>query len=63
VLSNTTRAQRSGDSYRLVGHKWFFSVPQSDAHLVLAQAEGGLSCFLCRVFYLTDSATVCGSNA
>lgn len=45
VLSNTTRAQRSGDSYRLVGHKWFFSVPQSDAHLVLAQAEGGLSCF------------------
>jgi putative acyl-CoA dehydrogenase len=23
VLSNTTRAQRSGDSYRLVGHKWF----------------------------------------
>lgn len=31
--------------YRLVGHKWFFSVPQSDAHLVLAQAPGGLSCF------------------
>ncbi len=31
--------------YRLVGHKWFFSVPQSDAHLVLAQASGGLSCF------------------
>ncbi len=45
VLSNTTRAERSGESYRLVGHKWFFSVPQSDAHLVLAQAEGGLSCF------------------
>ncbi|WP_225759752.1 isovaleryl-CoA dehydrogenase [Leclercia sp. Marseille-Q4284] len=46
VLSNTTRAERCGDgSYRLVGHKWFFSVPQSDAHLVLAQAEGGLSCF------------------
>ncbi len=45
VLSNTTLAERSGDSYRLVGHKWFFSVPQSDAHLVLAQAEGGLSCF------------------
>lgn len=46
VLSNTTRAERCGDgSYRLVGHKWFFSVPQSDAHLVLAQAKGGLSCF------------------
>lgn len=45
VLSNTTRAEKSGDHYRLVGHKWFFSVPQSDAHLVLAQAPGGLSCF------------------
>lgn len=46
VLSNTTRADRLADgSYRLVGHKWFFSVPQSDAHLVLAQAKGGLSCF------------------
>ncbi len=46
VLSNTTRAERCSDgSYQLVGHKWFFSVPQSDAHLVLAQAKGGLSCF------------------
>lgn len=50
VLSNTTRAEPldargKGEAYRLVGHKWFFSVPQSDAHLVLAQAEGGLSCF------------------
>ncbi|MGG7446039.1 isovaleryl-CoA dehydrogenase [Kosakonia oryzendophytica] len=45
VLSNTTRAEKSGDLYRLTGHKWFFSVPQSDAHLVLAQAKGGLSCF------------------
>ncbi|EHR3388736.1 isovaleryl-CoA dehydrogenase [Salmonella enterica] len=46
LLSNTTRAERlADDAYRLVGHKWFFSVPQSDAHLVLAQAKGGLSCF------------------
>ncbi len=50
VLSNTTRAEPlsirgQGEVYRLIGHKWFFSVPQSDAHLVLAQAEGGLSCF------------------
>ncbi|PDN16879.1 isovaleryl-CoA dehydrogenase [Salmonella enterica] len=46
VLSNTTHAERlADDSYRLVGHKWFFSVPQSDARLVLAQAKGGLSCF------------------
>ncbi|STI78388.1 isovaleryl CoA dehydrogenase [Escherichia coli] len=46
VMSNTTRAERLEDgSYRLVGHKWFFLVPQSDAHLVLAQTTGGLSCF------------------
>ncbi|ELY2625237.1 isovaleryl-CoA dehydrogenase [Cronobacter sakazakii] len=50
VLSNTTRAEPvagrgPGEAYRLVGHKWFFSVPQSDAHLVLAQTKGGLSCF------------------
>ncbi|MBW5826673.1 isovaleryl-CoA dehydrogenase [Yersinia kristensenii] len=50
VLSNTTRSEPlevrgHGEAYRLVGHKWFFSVPQSDAHLVLAQTEGGLSCF------------------
>jgi len=46
VLSNTTRAEPVGNGeYRLTGHKWFFSVPQSDAHLVLAQAKGGLSCF------------------
>ncbi|UMR29209.1 isovaleryl-CoA dehydrogenase [Massilia sp. MB5] len=36
--------------YRIVGHKWFFSAPQCDAHLVLAQTEhggsAGLSCFL-----------------
>ncbi|EPP1149858.1 isovaleryl-CoA dehydrogenase [Yersinia enterocolitica] len=50
VLSNSTRAEPlqargNGEVYRLVGHKWFFSVPQSDAHLVLAQAKVGLSCF------------------
>ena len=62
VRANTTRAepmdadaarQRFGaegeGAWRIVGHKWFFSAPQSDAHLVLAQAgaEGsaGLSCF------------------
>ena len=46
VLSNSTRAERLEDgSYQLTGHKWFYSVPQSDAHLVLAQASGGLTCF------------------
>lgn len=47
VRSNTTRAHLQSDgSYRIVGHKWFYSAPMCDAHLVLAQAEGGLSCFL-----------------
>jgi putative acyl-CoA dehydrogenase len=47
VRANTTRAVRQDDgSYALVGHKWFFSAPMCDAHLVLAQADGGLSCFL-----------------
>jgi putative acyl-CoA dehydrogenase len=46
VRANTTRAVRSADgTYRVTGHKWFFSAPQCDAHLVLAQAESGLSCF------------------
>lgn len=62
VRANTTRATRMSaavaasrfgaewrDAWSLVGHKWFFSVPQSDAHLVLAQADeggsAGLSCF------------------
>jgi len=35
---------RGGD-YRLTGHKWFFSSPMSDAHLVLATHEEQLSCF------------------
>ncbi|MCD0449512.1 acyl-CoA dehydrogenase family protein [Actinocorallia sp. API 0066] len=47
VRANTTRAVDAGDgTYRLTGHKWFCSAPQSDAFLVLAQARGGLSCFL-----------------
>ena len=47
VRSNTTRAVRQSDgSYELVGHKFFYSAPMCDAHLVLAQAAGGLSCFL-----------------
>jgi len=46
VRSNATRATRSDDaSYRLDGSKWFFSAPMCDAHLVLAQAAAGLSCF------------------
>jgi putative acyl-CoA dehydrogenase len=67
VRANTTRAapldpaqarSRFGEqgegAFVIVGHKWFFSAPQCDAHLVLAQTGGagsadgsppGLSCF------------------
>lgn len=50
VRVNTTIAEPSGQfahtqTYRLNGHKWFFSSPLSDAHLVLAQSKGELSCF------------------
>ncbi len=31
--------------YALSGHKWFFSAPMSDAHLVLARSDEGPSCF------------------
>lgn len=44
--NRTVATPLSGDEYTLVGHKWFFSAPMSDAFLVLAQAPGGLSCFL-----------------
>jgi putative acyl-CoA dehydrogenase len=46
VRANTTRATAAGDRYLLTGHKWFCSAPMSDLFLVLAQAPGGLSCFL-----------------
>ena len=49
VRANTTRAEPIGGpdrTYLLTGHKWFCSAPMSDAFLMLAQAPGGLSCFL-----------------
>ena len=48
VRANTTRAvpEPDGRGYRLTGHKWFLSAPMSDAFLTLAQAPGGLTCFL-----------------
>jgi putative acyl-CoA dehydrogenase len=48
VRTNLTRAEpdHNHGGVRLTGHKWFFSAPQCDAHLVLAQARAGLSCFL-----------------
>jgi putative acyl-CoA dehydrogenase len=47
VRANTTVAAAQPDgSWRLRGHKWFTSAPMNDLFLVLAQAPGGLSCFL-----------------
>ncbi|HSR54321.1 MAG TPA: isovaleryl-CoA dehydrogenase [Acidobacteriota bacterium] len=51
VRANTTQAEPlggggPGGEYVLTGHKWFCSAPMCDAFLVLAQAPGGLSCFL-----------------
>lgn len=50
LKSITTRAVPEGPAgrgrgYRLTGHKWFFSVPHADAHLVLAATDAGPSCF------------------
>ena len=47
VRANTTSAEATGGGeYALTGHKWFMSAPMCDAFLVLAQAPGGLTCFL-----------------
>ncbi|MEV7499213.1 acyl-CoA dehydrogenase family protein [Streptomyces sp. NPDC093018] len=48
VRTNTTTATPAAEPgvYTLRGHKWFTSAPMSDVFLVLAQAPGGLSCFL-----------------
>ncbi|TDC83542.1 acyl-CoA dehydrogenase family protein [Actinomadura sp. 7K507] len=47
VRANTTQAAPQPDgTYRLTGHKWFTSAPMCDVFLTLAQAPGGLTCFL-----------------
>jgi putative acyl-CoA dehydrogenase len=48
VRANTTVATPVPGSglYSLTGHKWFCSAPMSDVFLVLAQAPGGLTCFV-----------------
>lgn len=47
VRTNTSVASPTADgTYRATGHKWFTSAPMSDAFLILAQAPGGLTCFL-----------------
>ncbi len=51
VRANTSRAAPlavagPGQPYSLTGHKWFCSAPMSDAFLMLAQTDKGVSCFL-----------------
>lgn len=48
VRTNSTRAQPLAGTgeYAITGHKWFMSAPMCDGFLILAQATGGLSCFL-----------------
>jgi len=46
TVAHPVGAGGSGEAYELVGHKYFVSAPMCDAFLVLAQAPGGLSCFL-----------------
>jgi len=54
VRANTTEATPldgggRGRAYAIRGHKWFFSAPMCDAHLVVARTkEGGPSCFFVR---------------
>ncbi|CAM3659178.1 acyl-CoA dehydrogenase family protein [Nocardioides marinus] len=49
VRANVTRAvpvPGADGTYTLHGHKWFTSAPMNDVFLVLAQAEGGVTCFV-----------------
>ncbi|GAA4714387.1 acyl-CoA dehydrogenase family protein [Nocardioides conyzicola] len=48
VRANVTEARRTSveGEYTLHGHKWFTSAPMNDMFLVLAQAEGGVTCFV-----------------
>ena len=46
TLAKPVAAAGRGQAYLLTGHKWFFSAPMCDAHLVVAQTEqDGLACF------------------
>lgn len=47
AITTTAVADGSGDGIvRLTGHKWFTSAPMNDLFLTLAQASGGLTCFV-----------------
>jgi putative acyl-CoA dehydrogenase len=44
--TQTTAERNSDGTYSLIGHKWFFSVPQSDLFFTLARTREGISCFV-----------------
>jgi putative acyl-CoA dehydrogenase len=48
VRANQTEARPTSayGEYTLHGHKWFTSAPMNDVFLVLAQAPGGITCFV-----------------
>ncbi len=47
LRANTTGAEPAGDGwYELTGHKWFCTHPVFDIFLTLAQAPGGITCFV-----------------
>jgi putative acyl-CoA dehydrogenase len=46
VRANLTRAEPADGHWRLTGRKWFSSAPMSEGFLTLAQAPGGLTCFV-----------------
>ncbi|MEV5662839.1 acyl-CoA dehydrogenase family protein [Streptomyces flaveolus] len=46
AATTSARPLAQDGTYELTGHKWFCSAPMSDGFLVLAQAPGGLTCFL-----------------
>src|ERR671929_30211 len=47
LRANTTVAEPAGDGwYELTGHKWFCTHPIFDMFFTLAQAPGGITCFV-----------------
>jgi putative acyl-CoA dehydrogenase len=47
LRANTTVAEPAGDGwYELTGHKWFCTHPVFEMFLTLAQAPGGITCFV-----------------
>ncbi len=62
LRANLSQAEPQGEGwFRLTGHKWFFSSPMSDAHLVLARDGDGHSCLHALVGWTTAAAIRCAS--